>query len=164
VDVRNVRLPFNFVLDGHGGPATHANWKDPRGGAPRPERHGHEPAPHRLRGVRPALRAEKDRERFARLKAMNLKTGRAWAIKDVAKMIKRHLSNVMSYFNNSKIQTIKKRAYGFRNRENFKTAIYFHCGGWTSTRRRSPMRKPDEPTLPVLKEPEMHSLWLEMSR
>ena len=30
---------------------------------------------------------------------------------------------------NSKIQTIKKRAYGFRNREHFKTAIYFHCGG-----------------------------------
>jgi transposase len=118
---------------------------------------------------------EKHRERFASLKAMNLKTGRAWAIKEnlrelwsfkrmgwahrhfarwyfwathsrmtpvikVAKMIKRHLSNVMSYFNhritnavaeglNSKIQTIKKRAYGFRNRENFKTAIYFHCGG-----------------------------------
>jgi transposase len=30
---------------------------------------------------------------------------------------------------NSKIQTIKKRAYRFRNKENFKTAIYFHCGG-----------------------------------
>ena len=29
----------------------------------------------------------------------------------------------------SKIQTIKKRAYGFRNKEHFKTAIYFHCGG-----------------------------------
>ena len=30
---------------------------------------------------------------------------------------------------NSKIQTIKKMAYCFRNREHFKTAIYFHCGG-----------------------------------
>jgi transposase len=30
---------------------------------------------------------------------------------------------------NSKIQTIKKMANGFRNREHFKTAIYFHCGG-----------------------------------
>jgi len=30
---------------------------------------------------------------------------------------------------NSKIQTIKKKAYGFRNRENFKTSIFFHCGG-----------------------------------
>ncbi|MGD0839169.1 MAG: transposase [Polyangia bacterium] len=30
---------------------------------------------------------------------------------------------------NSKIQTIKQMACGFRNREHFKTAIYFHCGG-----------------------------------
>ena len=30
---------------------------------------------------------------------------------------------------NSKIQTIKKMAYGFRNKEHFKTAIFFHCGG-----------------------------------
>lgn len=30
---------------------------------------------------------------------------------------------------NSKIQPLKKRAYGFRNKEHFKTAIYFHCGG-----------------------------------
>jgi transposase len=28
-----------------------------------------------------------------------------------------------------KIQALKKAANGFRNRENFKTAIYFHCGG-----------------------------------
>ena len=55
-------------------------------------------------------------------------------------MIKRHLHNVMTFFAqritnavseglNSKIQTIKKMAYGFRNREHFKIAIYFHCGG-----------------------------------
>jgi hypothetical protein len=30
---------------------------------------------------------------------------------------------------NSKIQTIKKMAYGFRNKGHFRTAIYFHCGG-----------------------------------
>jgi transposase len=59
---------------------------------------------------------------------------------DAANTIKRHLHNVMTYFAhritnavseglNSKIQTIKKMACGFRNRENFKTAIYFHCGG-----------------------------------
>lgn len=58
----------------------------------------------------------------------------------VARLIKRHLPNVLTYFAhpitnavceglNSKIQTIKKRAYGFRNKEHFKTAIYFHCGG-----------------------------------
>jgi len=29
---------------------------------------------------------------------------------------------------NAKIQWIKYTARGFRNRENFKTAIYFHCG------------------------------------
>ena len=58
----------------------------------------------------------------------------------VAKMLKRHLPNVLSYLThritnavseglNSKIQTIKKMAYGFRNLEHFKTAICFHCGG-----------------------------------
>lgn len=60
---------------------------------------------------------------------------------DVAYMIKRHLYGVRNYFSvaritnaaaeglNSKIQTIKKMAYGYRNREHFKTAIFFHCGG-----------------------------------
>jgi transposase len=59
----------------------------------------------------------------------------------VAYMIKRHLYGVLNYFSaasitnaaaeglNSKIQTIKKMAYGFRNKEHFKTAIFFHCGG-----------------------------------
>jgi transposase len=59
---------------------------------------------------------------------------------EVAHMLHRHLYGLYNYFEhrvtnavaeglNSKIQTIKKRAYGYRNRENFKTAIYFHCGG-----------------------------------
>lgn len=59
---------------------------------------------------------------------------------EVAAMLKRHLANILTYFRhritnavseglNSKIQTIKKMAYGFRNPEHFKTAIYFHCGG-----------------------------------
>jgi transposase len=30
---------------------------------------------------------------------------------------------------NSKIQTIKKAAYGLRSFKNFKTAIFFHCVG-----------------------------------
>jgi transposase len=30
---------------------------------------------------------------------------------------------------NSKIQMVKRRACGFRNRERFKTAIYFHLRG-----------------------------------
>ena len=59
---------------------------------------------------------------------------------ETARMIQRPLPNVLTFFAhritnavseglNSKIQTIKKMAYGFRNREHFKTAIYFHCGG-----------------------------------
>jgi transposase len=118
---------------------------------------------------------EKRQDEFAALKNADLKTGRAWAVKEnlrdlwsyqrpssaqqywkrwyfwathsrlapvieAAKTIKRHLHNVMTYFThritnavseglNSKIQTIKKMAYGFRNREHFKRAILFHCGG-----------------------------------
>ena len=30
---------------------------------------------------------------------------------------------------NTKIQEIKRRAYGYRNREHFRLAIYFHLGG-----------------------------------
>lgn len=56
-----------------------------------------------------------------------------------ARMIKRRLPNVLTYIKhritnaaseglNSKIQWIRYTARGFRNRENFKTAIYFHCG------------------------------------
>ncbi len=59
---------------------------------------------------------------------------------ETARLIQRHLPNILTYFAhrisnavseglNSKIQTIKKMAYGFRNPEHFKTAIYFHCGG-----------------------------------
>ncbi len=118
---------------------------------------------------------QSQRARFEALRSLNLKVGRAWAMKeelralwqasspkeakafwkrwfwwathsrlkpmrDVAYLIKRHLANVLTYIIhpitnavseglNSKIQTIKKRAYGFRNKEHFKTAIYFHCGG-----------------------------------
>jgi transposase len=114
-------------------------------------------------------------ERFKDLKDANLRTARAWAIKEslrelwsytsvtwahkflqrwhfwathsklpemikVAKLIRSHLGGVMNYFKhritnavaeglNSKIATIQKRAYGFRNLDNFITAIYFHCGG-----------------------------------
>ena len=118
---------------------------------------------------------EKHQEHFSALKKMNLKTARAWAIKESlrdlwsytrrgwayhhfkkwyfwathsrlepviekARMMHKYIHNILTYFAhpitnavseglNSKIQTIKKMAYGFRNREHFKTAIYFHCGG-----------------------------------
>lgn len=58
----------------------------------------------------------------------------------VAKRIRRHLPNVLTYLQhgitnarvealNATIQWVKKTARGFRNVEHFKTAIYFHCGG-----------------------------------
>lgn len=57
-----------------------------------------------------------------------------------AKTLKRHLENILTYFDhfvtnalgesiNSKIEKIKKTACGYRNRDHYKTAIYFHCGG-----------------------------------
>jgi len=112
---------------------------------------------------------------FEAVRDQNLKTSRAWAIKEtlrelwdyrsvawarkffkrwfgwarrskltpikkVAAMLARHLENVLTYCThritngvaeglNSKIMTIKRKACGYRNRENFKTAIYFFCGG-----------------------------------
>lgn len=59
---------------------------------------------------------------------------------EAARMLKRHLAGVLSYIRhrvtnalaegiNSKIETVKKMACGFRNREHFRTAILFHCGG-----------------------------------
>jgi transposase len=61
-------------------------------------------------------------------------------VKKVARMIQRRLENVITYCKhfitnavaeglNSKIMSIKRRAGGYRNGENFKTTIYFHCGG-----------------------------------
>lgn len=58
---------------------------------------------------------------------------------DVAKLIKRHLDNILTYLKhritnataeglNSKIQLVKSSARGFRNFENFRIAILFHCG------------------------------------
>jgi len=115
------------------------------------------------------------RSEFAAIKGANLRTGRAWAIKEslrrfwtyhypkrasdffrrwyfwathsrlppmisAAKTLRRHLPNIMTYFRhrisnataeglNSKIQMVKEMACGFRNREHYKIAIYFHCGG-----------------------------------
>jgi len=61
-------------------------------------------------------------------------------MRKVAAMIKRHWANIRTYFThritnagtealNAKIQSAKRRACGFRNRERFRTAIFFHCGG-----------------------------------
>ena len=61
-------------------------------------------------------------------------------MKKVARTIKERLANVVSYCThgitnavaegiNSKIQAIKRRVGGYRNKENYKTAIFFYCGG-----------------------------------
>jgi len=58
----------------------------------------------------------------------------------VAKSFNNHLTRILTFFKlrasnstaegiNNKIQTIKKKAYGFRNVQRFINAIYFHCGG-----------------------------------
>ena len=57
-----------------------------------------------------------------------------------AKTLKAHATGVLNFVVhritnacaeglNSKIETVKKMACGFRNREHYKTMIYFHCGG-----------------------------------
>lgn len=67
-----------------------------------------------------------------------LKTGLD-EIKSVARMLKKHLPNILTYFDcyitnavseglNSKIQTIKANARGFRNFENYRINILFFCG------------------------------------
>jgi transposase len=71
----------------------------------------------------------------------------AWAIrsqlhpmKNVARTLLRYWDQIENYFRhritnagleavNTKIQQVKRRSRGFRNRERFKMAIYFHCGG-----------------------------------
>jgi transposase len=61
-------------------------------------------------------------------------------MKKVAKTIQQRLANVVSYCNlqitnavaegmNSKIMSIKRRVGGFRNVQNYMTAIFFYCGG-----------------------------------
>jgi transposase len=60
---------------------------------------------------------------------------------EAARTLKRHVGNMLTYFRhrisnaaseglNSKIQLIKADARGFRNFENFRIAILFHCGGF----------------------------------
>lgn len=61
-------------------------------------------------------------------------------MRKAAETIRRHIDNILTYYQhpvttamseglNSQIQKIKSMACGFRNINNFKTAIYFHCGG-----------------------------------
>ena len=58
----------------------------------------------------------------------------------VAKRLHKHFDRILTFFRlhatnstaegiNNKIQSVKKKAYGFRNTNRFINAIYFHCGG-----------------------------------
>ncbi|PIR03061.1 MAG: hypothetical protein COV60_02290 [Candidatus Magasanikbacteria bacterium CG11_big_fil_rev_8_21_14_0_20_43_7] len=42
--------------------------------------------------------------------------------------LKHHITNAVTERLNSKIQSIKANARGFRNFENYRIAILFHCG------------------------------------
>jgi transposase len=59
---------------------------------------------------------------------------------ETARTLKRHEAGLLSYFAhpitnagaeglNSRVQAIRVFARGYRNREHFKTANYFHLGG-----------------------------------
>jgi transposase len=61
-------------------------------------------------------------------------------VKKVARLCKRHLANLLTYFVhrltngpieglNNKIQGLIKKAYGYRNKARFKADIFFHLGG-----------------------------------
>ena len=61
-------------------------------------------------------------------------------VKKVARMIKSHLGNLLTYFKhwitnavseglNSRIQSLKSAARGFKRFENYRTRILFFCGG-----------------------------------
>jgi len=61
-------------------------------------------------------------------------------IKKVARMLKRHLENLLNYFEhpitnaasegiNSRIQTVKSNARGFRSFQGYRTSVLFYCGG-----------------------------------
>ena len=117
---------------------------------------------------------ESAREKFAALRSLHLKTGRAWAIKESLRDLwryrrkgwgLRHWKRWYFWATHSRLQPVikvarmirapgqradllrasdhqrhergaeledpdgKKNAYGFRNRDHLKTAIFFHCGG-----------------------------------
>ncbi len=68
-----------------------------------------------------------------------VKDSRITAMIKATEKIERHIDNILSYCDlpvnnrlaeglNSQIMVVKQRVGGFRNIDNFKTAIYFYCG------------------------------------
>lgn len=69
-------------------------------------------------------------------------------IKKAAKTLNNHIDNIVTYAKhhitnalgeslNSKIEKVKRLACGFRNRDHYRTAIFFHCGGLDLYPKRS---------------------------
>lgn len=67
------------------------------------------------------------------------------SVRKVASMVKEHLPGILAYYKhritnalaegtNSKIEWIKNTARGYRNWDNLKAAIFFHCGGLELTK------------------------------
>ena len=100
----------------------------------------------RLKGMRYhfLFNAEKLDEELNALQKQQLRT--SWAIrsrlelmKNVARMLKNWLENILSWFRhritnsnaegfNSRIQAVKSNARGFRSFQNYRTRILFFCG------------------------------------
>src|SRR5438094_10240332 len=84
---------------------------------------------------------------YERRRASTFAGGHNWAVRsrlkpmiEVGRMLKRRFENIITYLRhrvtnaasesiNAKIQWVKYTARGFRNKQNFANAIYFHCGG-----------------------------------
>ena len=82
---------------------------------------------------------EQARAFFARWYAWAIRS-RLGAVKRVARMFRRHLEQILTYFThrltnaaaegmNNRVQSLIAKAYGYRNRERFKRDILFHAGG-----------------------------------
>jgi transposase len=85
--------------------------------------------------------------RYERPARKHFRWWHGWAVRsrlrsmlDVARTLQRRFENIITYLRhrvtnaasesiNAKIQWVKYTARGFRNKENFKAAILFHCGG-----------------------------------
>jgi transposase len=87
-----------------------------------------------------AHKTEKDAKRFFGNWYNRVIRTKMEPMKKLARTLKDRIDNIVTYCThgitnavaegiNSKIMSIKRRAGGYRNRENFKKAIFFYCGG-----------------------------------
>ena len=83
---------------------------------------------------------EDDATAFFRKWAREAMATRLEPVKKVVRMFRKHWHNILTYFRyhlsnaaaeglNSRIQQLIQKACGYRNRDRFRNAIYFHCGG-----------------------------------